>query len=40
MSVVNIGLIGAGTVGCGVIKVLNQNKEIIESRTGITLILK
>jgi len=40
MSVVNIGLIGAGTVGCGVIKVLNQNKEIIENRTGITLNLK
>ena len=29
MSVVNVGLIGAGTVGCGVIKILNQNKEII-----------
>jgi len=40
MSVVNVGLIGAGTVGCGVIKVLNQNKEIIENRTGITLNLK
>ncbi|MEM7009820.1 MAG: homoserine dehydrogenase, partial [Thermodesulfobacteriota bacterium] len=40
MSVVNIGLIGAGTVGCGVIKVLNQNKEIIENRTGIKLNLK
>ncbi len=40
MSVVNIGLIGAGTVGCGVIKVLNQNSEIIENRTGIKLNLK
>ena len=40
MSVVNVGLIGAGTVGCGVIKILNQNKEIIENRTGITLNLK
>jgi len=37
MRVVNVGLIGAGTVGCGVIKILNQNKEIIESRTGISL---
>ncbi len=40
MSVVNIGLIGAGTVGCGVIKILNQNKEIIKNRTGLTLNLK
>ena len=40
MSVVNVGLIGAGTVGCGVIKVLDQNNEIIRKRTGITLNLK
>lgn len=40
MSVVNVGLIGAGTVGCGVIKILNQNKKIIENRTGVTLNLK
>lgn len=40
MSVVNVGLIGAGTVGCGVIKILNQNKEIIENRTGLNLNLK
>ena len=40
MSVVNIGLIGAGTVGSGVIKILNQNKEIIEKRTGVTLNLR
>ncbi len=40
MSVVNIGLIGAGTVGCGVIKLLNQNSQIIENRTGIKLNLK
>ena len=40
MSVVNIGLIGAGTVGSGVIKILNQNKDIIEKRTGVTLNLK
>ena len=40
MSVVNVGLIGAGTVGCGVIKILNQNKNIIENRTGLTLNLK
>ena len=40
MSVVNIGLIGAGTVGSGVIKILNQNKDIIEKRTGVKLVLK
>ena len=40
MSVVNLGLIGAGTVGCGVIKVLNDNKEIIEKRSGIRLEIK
>ncbi|MEQ9619105.1 MAG: homoserine dehydrogenase [Deltaproteobacteria bacterium] len=40
MSVINVGLIGAGTVGCGVIKVINQNKSLIEKRTGISLNLK
>ncbi|MFI5322062.1 MAG: homoserine dehydrogenase [Thermodesulfobacteriota bacterium] len=40
MNVVNVGLIGAGTVGCGVIKVLSQNRDIIEKRTGIRLNLK
>ncbi len=40
MRVVNVGLIGAGTVGCGVIKILNKNKKIIENRTGLTLNLK
>ncbi len=37
MNVVNIGLIGAGTVGCGVIKVLGENRDIIEKRVGIRL---
>ena len=40
MNVVNVGLIGAGTVGCGVIKVLSQNRDIIEKRTGIRINLK
>jgi homoserine dehydrogenase len=40
MNVVNIGLIGAGTVGCGVIKVLNENIDIIEKRTGVRLQIK
>lgn len=37
MRTVNVGLIGAGTVGCGVIRVLGQNSGIIEKRTGIRL---
>jgi homoserine dehydrogenase len=40
MNVVNIGLIGAGTVGCGVIKVLGENRDIIEKRVGIRLEIK
>ncbi|MGB7293642.1 MAG: homoserine dehydrogenase [Thermodesulfobacteriota bacterium] len=40
MNVINVGLIGAGTVGCGVIKVLGQNLDIIEKRTGIRIELK
>lgn len=40
MKVVNVGLIGAGTVGCGVIEVLRKNRDIIEKRTGIRLNLK
>ncbi|MBI4228482.1 MAG: homoserine dehydrogenase [Deltaproteobacteria bacterium] len=40
MNVINVGLIGAGTVGCGVIKVLSQNNDIIEKRTGIRIELK
>ncbi|MEW6144924.1 MAG: homoserine dehydrogenase [Thermodesulfobacteriota bacterium] len=40
MNVVNVGLIGAGTVGCGVIEVLRKNMDIIEKRTGIRINLK
>ena len=40
MSSVNIGLIGAGTIGCGVYKTINENSDIIEKRTGIKLNLK
>lgn len=40
MNIVNLGLIGAGTVGCGVIKVLNENKDIIEKRSGVRLQIK
>jgi homoserine dehydrogenase len=34
MDLINVGLIGAGTVGCGVIKILNDNKSVIEERLG------
>lgn len=37
---INIGLIGVGTIGSGVVKILNENKGLIEKRTGISLILK
>ncbi len=37
---VNIGLVGTGTIGSGVVKILNENKELIEKRTGIKLNLK
>lgn len=40
MNVINVGLIGAGTVGCGVIKVLDENRDIIEKRAGIRLEIK
>lgn len=40
MNVVNIGLIGAGTVGCGLIKVLDENRDVIEKRVGIRLEIK
>lgn len=37
MKSINVGLIGAGTIGCGVYKILNDNSEIIKKRTGIKL---
>lgn len=36
---INIGLIGLGTIGSGVIEVL-KNKELIENRTGVNIVLK
>jgi homoserine dehydrogenase len=35
-----IGLIGWGTVGCGVIQVLRENADVIESRLGVPLVLR
>jgi homoserine dehydrogenase len=40
MDVINVGLIGAGTVGSGVIKVLNDNRGIIEERLGARIEIK
>ena len=37
---INIGLVGIGTIGSGVVKILNKNKELIEKRTGISINLK
>jgi len=36
----NIGLIGSGTIGGGVVKILQKNQKLIEKRTGIKLNLK
>ncbi|NIP32266.1 MAG: homoserine dehydrogenase [Candidatus Dadabacteria bacterium] len=40
MEPINVGLIGAGTIGCGVYKIIHENNDIIENRSGIKLILK
>ena len=40
MRAIGIGLIGWGTVGCGVIRVLQENAEEIEARLGIPLVLR
>ncbi len=36
----NIGLVGIGTIGAGVVKILNKNSNLIEKRTGIKINLK
>jgi homoserine dehydrogenase len=40
MKTVNVGLLGFGTVGSGMAKILLQSPEVIESRLGATLALK
>jgi homoserine dehydrogenase len=37
---IGIGLVGFGTVGTGVVKILQENKEIIEDRLGASILLK
>lgn len=40
MRKINLGLIGLGTVGVGVVKVFSKNKEFIESKLGVSLEIK
>ncbi|MFZ2448752.1 MAG: homoserine dehydrogenase [Syntrophobacteraceae bacterium] len=40
MRKIGVGLIGWGTVGCGVVRVLRENAEAIESRLGVPIELK
>jgi len=40
MKKINVGLLGCGTVGTGVAKILIENKELITSRIGAVLNLK
>jgi homoserine dehydrogenase len=40
MKKINVGLLGFGTVGSGMVKILLDNREIIESRLGASLALK
>jgi len=38
--VIYAGLIGFGTVGTGVVKLLNENRELIKKRLGANLVIK
>lgn len=40
MKTINLGLIGLGTIGTGVVKVLRENSALIEKRIGVSLIIK
>jgi homoserine dehydrogenase len=40
MRKIGVGLVGWGTVGCGVVEVLRENADVIESRLGVPLELK
>ncbi|MGQ0792649.1 MAG: homoserine dehydrogenase [Deltaproteobacteria bacterium] len=40
MSAINFGLIGAGTVGCGVVRIIQDSAGVIENRTGVGLRIK
>lgn len=40
MSAIGVGLVGWGTVGCGMIRVLRDNADAIENRLGIPIVLR
>ncbi|MFH2027534.1 MAG: homoserine dehydrogenase [Nanoarchaeota archaeon] len=40
MPEINIGLIGIGTIGSGVVSILNKNRDLIEKRTGVRINIK
>jgi homoserine dehydrogenase len=40
MRAVTLGILGLGTVGAGVVKILRQNREVLERRVGIPLHIK
>ncbi|MCY3986433.1 MAG: homoserine dehydrogenase [Candidatus Dadabacteria bacterium] len=40
MKSVEVGLIGAGTIGCGVYRTISENADIIEKRTGVRVRIK
>jgi homoserine dehydrogenase len=40
MQAVTLGILGLGTVGAGVVKILRQNREVLERRVGIPLHIK
>ena len=40
MKIINVGLIGLGTIGTGVVKLMRQNEELITQKLGAKLVLK
>ena len=40
MQGVTLGILGLGTVGSGVVKILQQNRDVLEQRVGIPLHIK
>ena len=40
MQGLTLGILGLGTVGSGVVKILRQNREVLEQRVGIPLHIK
>ena len=40
MKEIKVGMIGFGTVGSGVVKILQENSRVIEKRTGAKILLK